>query len=139
MVLRADAQRNLERVLDAATEAFTASGPEARTTAPARTAWHSTPWTICTPPSPDRSAMPSAVRTPAARKAEPSATCRRSPGTLGGAPSASKTDGSSDHTRPPMALPAPVPPSVTVATPVGSSTCTWNARQAVWGCGCVIR
>jgi AcrR family transcriptional regulator len=29
MVLRADAQRNLERVLDAATEAFTASGPEA--------------------------------------------------------------------------------------------------------------
>jgi AcrR family transcriptional regulator len=29
MVLRADAQRNLERVLDAATEAFTASGPDA--------------------------------------------------------------------------------------------------------------
>ena len=29
MVLRADAQRNLERVLDAATEAFAASGPEA--------------------------------------------------------------------------------------------------------------
>ena len=29
MTLRADAQRNLERVLDAATEAFTASGPEA--------------------------------------------------------------------------------------------------------------
>lgn len=28
MVLRADAQRNLERVLDAATEAFAASGPE---------------------------------------------------------------------------------------------------------------
>jgi AcrR family transcriptional regulator len=29
IVLRADAQRNLERVLDAATAAFTASGPEA--------------------------------------------------------------------------------------------------------------
>jgi AcrR family transcriptional regulator len=29
MVLRADAQRNLERVLDAATEAFTTSGPDA--------------------------------------------------------------------------------------------------------------
>jgi AcrR family transcriptional regulator len=29
MVLRADAQRNLERVLDAATEVFTASGPAA--------------------------------------------------------------------------------------------------------------
>ena len=29
MVLRADAQRNLERVLDAATQAFTASGPAA--------------------------------------------------------------------------------------------------------------
>ena len=28
MVLRADAQRNLERVLDAATEAFAASGPD---------------------------------------------------------------------------------------------------------------